>query len=94
MARVLRERMEGRTAYAIARDLNEDPVPTAQGARPVASYRPGAADAGRRLLMTTIADCAALNSDGYAPDPTRKLVTRNPTAQGVGPQWEQSIEHA
>jgi hypothetical protein len=27
----LRERMEGKTAYAIARDLNKDAVPTAQG---------------------------------------------------------------
>jgi hypothetical protein len=27
------ERTEGKTAYAIARDLNKDAVPTAQGAR-------------------------------------------------------------
>ena len=33
VARVLRERTEGKTAYAIARDLNKDTVPTAQGAR-------------------------------------------------------------
>jgi DNA invertase Pin-like site-specific DNA recombinase len=32
-ARVVRERTEGKTAYAIARDLNKDAVPTAQGAR-------------------------------------------------------------
>ena len=47
-ARVVRERTEGKTAYAIARDLNSDAVPTAQGARLVASYGPRAADAGRR----------------------------------------------
>jgi hypothetical protein len=35
--------MEGKTAYAIARDLNKDAVPTAQGARLVASYGPRAA---------------------------------------------------
>jgi len=29
----VRERVEGKTAYAIARDLNKDAVPTAQGAR-------------------------------------------------------------
>jgi hypothetical protein len=29
----VRERTEGKTAYAIARDLNNDAVPTAQGAR-------------------------------------------------------------
>jgi DNA invertase Pin-like site-specific DNA recombinase len=34
VARFLRERMEGKTAYAIARDLNKDAVPTAQGGRP------------------------------------------------------------
>jgi DNA invertase Pin-like site-specific DNA recombinase len=33
VARVVRERTEGKTAYAIARDLNKDGVPTAQGAR-------------------------------------------------------------
>jgi Recombinase len=33
VARVVRERAEGKTAYAIARDLNMDAVPTAQGAR-------------------------------------------------------------
>jgi DNA invertase Pin-like site-specific DNA recombinase len=33
VARVVRERTEGKTAYAIARDLNKDAVPTAQGAR-------------------------------------------------------------
>jgi DNA invertase Pin-like site-specific DNA recombinase len=32
VARVVRERLDGRTAYAIARDLNKDAVPTAQGA--------------------------------------------------------------
>jgi hypothetical protein len=32
VARVVRERTEGKTAYAIARDLNKDAVPTAQGA--------------------------------------------------------------
>ena len=32
VARVVRERTEGKTAYAIARDLNQDAVPTAQGA--------------------------------------------------------------
>jgi hypothetical protein len=31
VARFLRERTEGKTAYAIARDLNRDAVPTAQG---------------------------------------------------------------
>ena len=34
VARVVRERTEGKTAYAIARDLNKDAVPTAQGAHP------------------------------------------------------------
>ena len=33
VARIVRERTEGKTAYAIARDLNKDTVPTAQGAR-------------------------------------------------------------
>jgi Recombinase len=33
VARVLRERLEGKPAYAIARDLNKDAVPTAQDAR-------------------------------------------------------------
>jgi DNA invertase Pin-like site-specific DNA recombinase len=33
VARVVRERTEGKTAYAMARDLNKDAVPTAQGAR-------------------------------------------------------------
>ena len=33
VARVVRERTEGKTAYAIARDMNKDAVPTAQGAR-------------------------------------------------------------
>ena len=33
VARVLRERTEGKTVYAIARDLNKDAVPTAKGAR-------------------------------------------------------------
>jgi DNA invertase Pin-like site-specific DNA recombinase len=32
VARILRERMEGKTAYAIGRDLNKDAVPPAQGA--------------------------------------------------------------
>ena len=32
VARIVRERTEGKTAYAIARDLNKDAVPTAQGA--------------------------------------------------------------
>jgi DNA invertase Pin-like site-specific DNA recombinase len=32
VARVVRERTEGNTAYAIGRDLNKDAVPTAQGA--------------------------------------------------------------
>jgi hypothetical protein len=31
VARVLRERTERKTAYPIARDLNKDAVPTAQG---------------------------------------------------------------
>jgi DNA invertase Pin-like site-specific DNA recombinase len=31
VARVVRERTEGKTAYAIAHDLNSDAVPTAQG---------------------------------------------------------------
>jgi DNA invertase Pin-like site-specific DNA recombinase len=31
VARVVRERTEGKTAYANARDLNKDAVPTAQG---------------------------------------------------------------
>ena len=31
VARVVRERTEGKTAYAIAGDLNKDAVPTAQG---------------------------------------------------------------
>jgi DNA invertase Pin-like site-specific DNA recombinase len=33
VARVVRERVDGKTAYATARDLNKDAVPTAQGAR-------------------------------------------------------------
>jgi hypothetical protein len=33
VARVVRERMERKTAYAIARDLSKDAVPTAQAAR-------------------------------------------------------------
>ena len=33
VARDVRERMEGNTAYALARDLNNGVVPTAQGAR-------------------------------------------------------------
>ena len=33
VARIVRERTEGKTAYAIGRDLNKDAVPTAQGAR-------------------------------------------------------------
>jgi Recombinase len=33
VARIVRERTEGKTAHAIARDLNKDAVPTAQGAR-------------------------------------------------------------
>jgi hypothetical protein len=33
VAHVVRERVEGKTAYAIARDFNRDAVPTAQGAR-------------------------------------------------------------
>ena len=33
LLRIVRERREGKTAYAIARDLNKDAVPTAQGAR-------------------------------------------------------------
>ena len=33
-ARVVRERTERKTAYAIARDLNNDAVPTAQGGAP------------------------------------------------------------
>ena len=33
VARIVRERVEGKTAYAIARDLDRDVVPTAQGAR-------------------------------------------------------------
>jgi DNA invertase Pin-like site-specific DNA recombinase len=33
VARVVRERTDGKTAHAIARDLNKDAVPTAQGAR-------------------------------------------------------------
>ena len=32
VARVVRERTEGKTAYAIARDLNKDAVPTARDA--------------------------------------------------------------
>jgi hypothetical protein len=34
VARIVRERTEGKTAYAIARDLNKDAVPSAQGAPP------------------------------------------------------------
>ena len=34
MARVVRERVDGKTAYAIARDLNKDAVPTAAGCAP------------------------------------------------------------
>jgi hypothetical protein len=34
VTRFVRERTEGKTAYAIARDLNSDAAPTAQGARP------------------------------------------------------------
>ena len=37
VARIVRERAEGKTSYAIARDLNKDAVPTAQGARLVAA---------------------------------------------------------
>jgi hypothetical protein len=33
VARIVRERTDGKTAYAIARNLNKDAVPTAQGAR-------------------------------------------------------------
>ena len=33
VARVVRERTEGKTAYGIARDLNKDAVPTARNAR-------------------------------------------------------------
>jgi hypothetical protein len=33
VARVVRERTDGKTAYAIASDLNKDAVPTAQGGR-------------------------------------------------------------
>jgi DNA invertase Pin-like site-specific DNA recombinase len=33
VARIVRERTEGKTANAIARDLNKDAVPTALGAR-------------------------------------------------------------
>jgi DNA invertase Pin-like site-specific DNA recombinase len=50
VARIVRERTEGKTAHAIARDLNKDAVPTAQGARLVASYGPRAAGDGRRRL--------------------------------------------
>jgi hypothetical protein len=32
VARIVRERTDGKTAYAIARNLNKDAVPTAQGA--------------------------------------------------------------
>jgi hypothetical protein len=51
VARVVRERTEGKTAYAIARDLNKDAAPTAQGAsaggqRVVAVHCPRATDAG------------------------------------------------
>ena len=51
-------RTEGKTAYAIACDLSKDAVPTAWGARLVASYGPRAVDAGRRSLITAIADWA------------------------------------
>jgi hypothetical protein len=52
---IVREYTEGKTAYAIARDLNRDAAPTAQGcARLVASYGPRAADAGRRLSTAFI----------------------------------------
>jgi hypothetical protein len=34
VARVVRERTEGKTAYAIARDLNKDAVPTRRVAPP------------------------------------------------------------
>ena len=49
VARVVRECTEGKMAYAIASDLNEDAVPTAQGA-PVWSQATvrAATDAGRR----------------------------------------------
>jgi hypothetical protein len=61
VARVLRERTEGKTAYAIARDLNKDAVPMRKGARLVASYGPRAADAGRRSLITTVSLLATHN---------------------------------
>lgn len=54
--RLAGERSEGKTVYVIARDLTKDAEPTAQGARPVASYGPRAADAGRRSLITAIVD--------------------------------------
>jgi hypothetical protein len=57
---IVRECTEGKTAYAIARDLNKDAVPTAQGARAWSQATVRAADAGRRSLITAIADCAAL----------------------------------
>jgi DNA invertase Pin-like site-specific DNA recombinase len=60
VARVVRERTEGKTAYAIARDLNSDAVPTAQVRAPGRSYSPRPADAGRRSLIMAIVDCAAL----------------------------------
>ena len=52
VARIVRERMEGKTAYAITRDLNKDAVPTAPGcARLVAGYCPRATDAGRPVIV-------------------------------------------
>ena len=54
-----RERPEDKMAYAIARHLNKDAVPTAQGALAWSQATVRAADAGRRSLITAIADCAA-----------------------------------
>jgi DNA invertase Pin-like site-specific DNA recombinase len=52
VARVVLERMEGKTAYAIARDLNKDTVPdSAWRDRLVASDDPRAAGAGRRSVI-------------------------------------------
>ena len=51
VARVVRERTDGKTAYAVARDLNKDAMPTAQSARAwSASYSPRAADAGMAFI--------------------------------------------
>jgi hypothetical protein len=64
----LRERTEGKTAYAIARDLNKDTVPTAQGARAWSQATV------RALLMREgVSLITANRKDWEALSPTEKL---------------------